>query len=146
MMDLSYLFRSAAAYLKRNGPRAGINFFHTLGALISISQAGYRVLHLKRNGPRAGINCTESLKMTIDRGLSQIWKRAGINCTESSGGIPTSGSVGATPATQRPLHPDCACTAVVLLLSCYCTAIVLQRGRNFFHTLDALISIHRDSA
>ena len=70
---------------------------------------------------------------------------------ESSGGIPTfqlptSGSVGATPATQRPLHPDCACTAVVLLLSCYCTAIVLQRGRNFFHTLDALISIHRDSA
>ena len=37
---------------------------------------------------------------------------------ESSGGIPTSGSVGATPATQRPLHPDCASFAIVLLLSC----------------------------
>jgi len=69
--------------------------------------------------------------MTIDRGLSQIWKRAGINCTESSGGIPTSGSVGATPATQRPtqrpLHPDCASFAIVLLSHTSFT--------HFFHTL-----------
>ena len=92
-----------------------------------MSCAADRILLL----PRAGINCTESLKMTIDRGLSQIWKRAGINCTESSGGIPTSGSVGATPATQRPtqrpLHPDCASFAIVLLSHTSFT--------HFFHTL-----------
>ena len=90
-----------------------------------MSCAADRILLL----PRAGINCTESLKMTIDRGLSQIWKRAGINCTESSGGIPTSGSVGATPATQRPLHPDCASFAIVLLLSC-AIATPIATGRS----------------
>jgi hypothetical protein len=53
---------------------------------------------------------------------------------ESSGGIPTfqlptSGSVGATPATQRPLHPDCASFAIVLLLSC-AIATPIATGRS----------------
>ena len=60
---------------------------------------------------------------------------------ESSGGIPTfqlptSGSVGATPATQRPLHPDCACTAILGSTS----PNSWQRGRNVFQLLSSWLS------
>jgi len=46
------------------------------------------------------------------------------------------GSVGATPATQRPLHPDCACTAILGSTS----PNSWQRGRNVFQLLSSWLS------